>query len=109
MATDTIETPEILLKAADVIEARGWIQGAYAHTDGVCALGAIAVAVGIGTSTAAIITNRTCCKVVEDFERWLGLADNADVTGWNDEDDRTAEQVTAVLRECAAALTGGAR
>jgi hypothetical protein len=102
------KSTEILTKAADVIETRGWIQGAYAHTDGVCALGAIAVAVGIGTSTAAIITNRKCCKVVEDFERWLGLADNADVTGWNDDRDRTAEQVTTALRECAAELAGTA-
>lgn len=33
-----------------------------------------------------------------------GLADDAVISGWNDEPDRTAEQVIAALRECAADL-----
>lgn len=97
---------EILARAAAVIERNGWNQGGYfADRVGlalrecpVCALGAINIAAGLTPGTT--INPRT--------ERAVSLlADRVDpdralVGTWNDADGRTAEQVVAELRACAA-------
>jgi hypothetical protein len=104
-----VNTAEILNKAADVIDERGWTQGEYENcAGGVCARGAIFVAVGLNPLAAAFGSDSAACSDAEytsvRFRNWLGVM----ISGWNDDSGRTPEQVTSALRECAAALAGGA-
>jgi hypothetical protein len=120
--------PEILLKAADVIEARGWHQGDYVpgkraddadlNTCPVCVLGAINVATGY-------LPDYYLIEEIGDerYNTALALADHLGLASqivigdeliyvvgdqWNDKVATSAEQVTAALRECAAQLQAGA-
>lgn len=109
-----METAEILNKAADVIEERGWYQGLSQDPDGtgVCALGAICVAVGLDPHALAELGEgddaaaRAGVEAADALEDWLGL--DLPVTQWNDEYVDTAEQVVTALREAAKAAEGGA-
>lgn len=120
-----MNTPEILDKAADVIETRGWHQGGYTpdgtpgnpidlRTCPVCVLGAIKVAAGCGPEDE---------MPADAFEAATALAEHLEIddrleTGllitevvgdqWNDAAAESAEQVTAALRDCAAELRAGA-
>lgn len=103
-----MEPAEILAKAADVIETRGWHQGAFVDIDGaVCALGAIAVAAKLPVtwfSCASSASSGEACDVLEDwlFDHYGTFS----VTRWNDAEDRTADQVVTALREAAKAAGG---
>lgn len=86
-----MDTPEILTKAAEVIDERGWFQGA---------------------SQDPLGTDRTDADYDADIatetfdDRWLiPRYGDIDVVDWNDAQERTAEQVTTALRECAAELS----
>jgi hypothetical protein len=120
---------EILQKAADVIDQRGWHQGdAYDHSAlrtgttldacPVCTLGAINVVVN-GDPAGWGVHGGIADQAAQAFAAHLGMATNFDpnsehsVTGvvgnWNDAPGRTATEVTTALRECAAELAGTAR
>ena len=77
--------PGILADAADYIDQHGWAQGQFETDDGkVCLLGAV----------------RRCTPVPGDWylvERVIHRRRRADA--WNDAKDRTADEVTAYLRE----------
>lgn len=116
-------TPEILTKAAEVIEERGWYQGGFmpSLTDmdpadlPVCVLAAINVAAdhdpdeGFGPAgdrqdaALALAEHLGLRAALDDFEE-EGI-ENVIGNDWNDRPERTAEQVTAALRECAAELS----
>ncbi len=105
--------PEILSKAANVIDERGWHQGSLAgpgdpETCSLCGLGAIYVAAD------DVVTGLTGVHAADQFADWLHIngyappsdSDNPiDVIGsWNDQLDMTAVKVTTALRDCAAEL-----
>ncbi|MCW2938472.1 MAG: hypothetical protein JWN00_1457 [Actinomycetia bacterium] len=118
----TTQARAILLKAADVIEARGHHRGDYAPSDTrsdlrtcpVCVLAAINVATNHHPVTDFFNygMDEPEAQAAAALAKHLGLAECitphelTDVVGeeWNDAPDRTAEQVTAALRECAASL-----
>jgi hypothetical protein len=103
-----MDAPEILTKAADVIDERGWHRGAYEnHVDGgVCVMGAMCVAVGLPPNAIALAgDSRTLGDVhaaADRLERWLGIQV---ITEWNDESAEDIGEVTKALRECAAELS----
>lgn len=81
-----------LLKAADYIEKHGWCQGKWRNDAGeVCAYGAI--------------SSVERCGLVRSGAAWrLGRFLNVvSVAGWNDQPDRTKEEVIAALRAAAEA------
>ena len=102
--TAVTTVPEVLLRAADLVEARGFGQAGqvpvyrYEVTpaDRLCAALAIGVAAGDtghwGTSLAA--------KAERALQEHLGVED---VVDWNDVPGRTAAEVVAALRAAAGA------
>jgi hypothetical protein len=116
-----VNAPEILLKAADVIETRGHHKGGFydvtAHITGnrpieecaVCLRGAINVAAGWhpdgdvrAVSTLIDAIDALALHLGCDLDETESSADF--VSYWNDLTCTSAEQVTAVLRACAAQL-----
>lgn len=103
-----IATAELLTKAADIIDQRGWCQGSFVppnsdpRTAPVCAEAAISVAGGVmpngyGYASAGVdaaIAARAARRV---FRHRVQRA----ISDWNDAPERTAGQVTAELRACA--------
>lgn len=84
---------DILRRAADIIEENGWIQGTLVddETGAVCAIGAI----------------QQACRQIDTPTYWsarnaLGQYVDDGVSIWNDDEDRTKEEVLAALREAAA-------
>jgi hypothetical protein len=85
---------EKLRAAADLLSTDGWIQGAPSDEhDRYCMVGAVNVV----TEDADVYVD--AIEAVEAVLDHLGALSIAD---WNDEPERTAEQVIAVLRETAA-------
>lgn len=102
--TTATEAPvaEILERAAQILEERGWTQGRYG-ADSIdiitagphCAIGAIATAYGDSDKYL-----RSEAELV--LAEFLGL-EYGDVEPWNDEEGRTAGEVIAALRAAAEA------
>lgn len=111
---------EILLKAADLIEAEGWCQNSNVQPDGcMCAWGAIRKAVrqdmGVDSNNLIalyyqLITEQSLVgDVMRVYLQTAGVArtgygiDNLEasfqsITGWNDTKGRTKDEVIAALR-----------
>jgi hypothetical protein len=91
---ETMQTSEVLDRAADLIEERGWWQDRRDFpwlSGGLCAANAIASAQdcnGYQRAYDALIA-------------YLGVPDLSDIWRWNDEPDRTSAEVIEVLRACA--------
>ena len=85
----SVTTREVYLRAADLIEERGWCQGKFGTDDRLCILGAIFAA-------------------EREWHRSIGLDALRMVIGrdvivpWNDQEGRTQEEVVSALREAAA-------
>lgn len=96
-----MNTAEILAKAADVIDEVGWYQGDLydPHGTGMCLLAAMYAAAGVDMAKATPGEADVIHTSVEALQGRLG---GASVIDWNDDSDRTAEEVTSALRECAA-------
>lgn len=109
---------DVLDKAAAHIDAVGWYQGRLyddAQADAgtpldqcrVCLLGAMYAALQDGVPRAGLIATRelTLAIAVED-----ALEDHLDgpVITWNDDPNRTKDEVTAALRATATELRGSA-
>lgn len=101
----SIETAAILDEAADIIERNGHCKGFYYETTvdlapaecPVCPLGAIGLAMGATNPK----TDRAFGSPAEvALERYLDVATVAD---WNDDPDRTVDEVIAALRGAARA------
>lgn len=109
--TETLTVPEVLRRAAEVIEYRGWYQGSFQDPVGdrencaVCALGALHVAVG--ASPAGWIMSQEQRDLLDEAERAVKKLIPAPPTGyeavpiWNDTVAKSASEVTAVLRQAA--------
>lgn len=104
-----MKTSEVLNKAADLIEERGWGQGPRTWTtEGaeLCLEGAIAAAMGKNANRSPRFENgiwpediQTCPAgaAVRDHLEWT----HAYLCMWNDKTERTADEVIEVLRACA--------
>lgn len=108
------EFADILDKAADHIDTVGWHQGrlyddAYTPLTAcpVCAMGAINTAL-FGTPKFPLDMRRADCETYEVADLLRPRIGNAELAEWNDEEGRTQDEVTALMRETAAELRGGA-
>lgn len=107
---------DIYTKAADHIERVGWYQGDLydqAQAKGtpreecrVCTIGALNVALYGKPSYPMEALGTPGAQDVESFfANQLGLAAQVSIADWNDDEDRTAAQVTAALRKAAEAAS----
>lgn len=108
---------EILDKAADIIETRGWWQGTYMMPGGnpancpVCLLGAINVATGLAPNIeGAFREDGPASTAARALAEHMGLNNPngdglVDLLGneWNDREAESPEQVIAELRAAAQA------
>lgn len=97
-----MNTSEVLNKAADLIEERGWIQGptGWIIADGgpLCLEGGIYAA--LGDVRGWFRSEIEACPAYQAVEAYVG--DHfMGLWQWNDDHDRTAEQVIATLRAVA--------
>lgn len=84
----------VLRRAAVLIETKGFNKGAYGNDDvGYCALGAIGMA-----------SNWITLPATRALQSFLG---HSHIPTWNDNQKRTAEEVTKALRGTARALEHG--
>ena len=102
-----MNTSEILDRAADLIEERGWTQGWYCGPTGeLCAAGAMFVAIGLRPAGWTAPEHPAHRRAMVAFERHL--MDTFDYFGahnWNDEPGRTQAEVVNALRAAARAET----
>jgi hypothetical protein len=89
----------ILLKAADILEKKGWCQQHYSRRGHYCALGAINKAAGFRPSGASHLPY----DPVAVAERMMILHLGHDVAVWNDDLVDNAATVIATLRQVAKA------
>lgn len=82
---------QLLLRAADEMERRGWIRGELCSAEGVCLLGALFF-------SCPISHELTVAKAQERLEKFLGTAS----VPWNDLYCRSKEEAVAALRGAAA-------
>jgi hypothetical protein len=80
----------VLLDAADIIEAWGWIQGAFQTGEGICMHEAIDV-----VTDQKLYRNR---RAKQELKKALG---GLEIYQWNDMPGRTKKQVLAALRTVA--------
>lgn len=105
-------TSEVLNKAADLIEERGWKSGGgWQYADQLyddmpmCLEGGIQAATGLHFAsiacdvTAAELTALRTCPAYRAVVEYLDA--DLPLFNWNDESERTAEQVIEVLRATA--------
>ena len=94
---------DVLLRAADLIEERGWCQWIQEERDGsLCIAGAIAVASGgIASSRATMGSNGPLYwPAVQRFCEFVGEP-NPGPARWNNAPERIKSQVLTALREAA--------
>ena len=92
--SDILSAKETLLKAADLLETKGWLQHSFTNLHGcLCTLGALNVAAGL-TADA--------CEPNEAEDIFAEFVGGFTAT-WNDAPDQTAENVIKTMRECAEA------
>ena len=111
-----MNTSEVLNRAADVIEERGWTQGGDSNDqpwdgpNGVCLEGGIAAAAGLDRRFGGFPDLYNGCPAYEAVVSHLGLNPMPKRGGapimdavwqWNDKPGRTASEVIEVLRACA--------
>lgn len=94
-------------RAADEIEGRGWVQGAFERGGKVCLLGGVQCAIwGFPVGASNLYTYPA--EMEDDEAGWAmyanvvcGLATrlNDIPATWNDRDERTQEDVVGMLRE----------
>lgn len=111
-----MNTREILLRAADLIEKRGLHKGWYVGPGGcLCTAGALFAALGIepkpepergpwpGQTEALMTQAHDTWSVFSRFLATRGI--RVGVPVWNDAESRTADEVVAKLREAAEATS----
>lgn len=102
-----MRTSEVLNKAADLIDERGWVQGGngwgqFGTVTPLCMEGGILAALGTkwdNMTTFEPIFRQ--CPAYQAVSAYLGLEEWQDVYDYNDEVGRTASEVIATLRACA--------
>ena len=87
-----MQTSEVLNKAADLIERKGWWHSGIPNNDGHCASNAILHVEDLSTSDLS---------AHEALWTHLDGTSPTDIFAWNDAPERTAAEVIEVLRACA--------
>lgn len=84
---------EVLRRAADIIERRGWCQNDYQDGAAVCILGALRLAITGNTDNHSDRVHNPAERLAKNLGQapWV----------WNDEPGRTKEEVIAALRSAA--------
>jgi hypothetical protein len=96
--------PDILTKAAEIIEAGGLGKGRFLTRGGRhCTVGALMEANGGGVDLDNMTSIRPEVSLLTDLlgTRKAGERDCGSVYIWNDEGDRTADEVVELLRQAA--------
>ncbi|MFF4818101.1 hypothetical protein ACFY2K_26355 [Kitasatospora sp. NPDC001309] len=103
--------PNIFEKAADLIDANGLAKKAYKDAEGCfCTLGALNAALDNGFTGSETGEPGIAHEGMNEWLNYVGhlasvLPDGyTDVPEWNDEPERTKEEVSAFLRKAAADL-----
>lgn len=92
-----MQVHEVLNKAADILERDGWCQRSGRGESGErCSTSAISDATPLGDD----LTFHTARRVFQKYV-WRNHAEVKLVYEWNDEPERTKEQVIDALRACA--------
>lgn len=83
---------QILSRAADILEARGWCQGRMraSYTGACCTYGAILL---VTERDPDMMRRFRAVKLAEEY-----LEEEYGITRWNDDPSRTLPQVLAMLR-----------
>lgn len=103
---------EVLNKAADLVETRGWTVDAKgwpgyvgstedAATSPVCIEGAIIAALGLDASVEDVISGVDLCPAGLAVREYLNIGQHGYMFMWNDTPGRTAAEVIEVLRAAA--------
>lgn len=87
----------VLSKAADLIEEKGWIKGAYKAENGYCALGAMQDAIGQLKGVGEASMTPACDILIKELNistktRW------SFIPSWNDHKSRRKSHVVNALR-----------
>lgn len=89
-----------LLQAADLIEKQGWCQGDYESDNGqVCILGALRFVIAGSTDVVALQQSPKYKDYVLCTDQISAALHGKLPHQWNDERDRTKDEVVALLRE----------
>lgn len=91
-------TCELRLKAAEIIEARGWCHGTFELRGAVCIIGAIRSA-ATGSPHPIYPYERNDEVALDAAVQSMGFKDRGWATSWNDACGRTKADVLAKLRE----------
>lgn len=106
-----LKTSELLDRAADLIQERGWTQGPlgwgyYDKSGPLCLEGGILAAYGLDRQDSETIAQCPAYKAVKEYlgDRLYGLTDfvSWELWVWNDSAIRTKDEVIEVLRAAAA-------
>lgn len=105
---------EVLEKAADLIESRGWCQGRYAaigHNDDSCSHLDSRAACWCAEGAIGRVAGIQIPQLDGRYPAIAALRDHlgSPIVKWNDEMGRTRAEVVRELRACAAKLRGGAQ
>jgi hypothetical protein len=106
----TVATSEVLNRAADLIEERGWIQGPFGMrtvTRELCLEGAVRLASGGQTTSDGALLHYLASAPCPAGNAVIAYLGEGEPWLWNDEPGRTAAEVIEVLR--AAAVIEAAR
>jgi hypothetical protein len=101
-----MKTSEVLNRAADLIEERGWTTGegwpeADPEVTALCLEGGIMAAQGMTLSNQAGLFTCPAYRAVRDYLDWQPKIGQTYLFQWNDRPNRTAAEVIEVLRACA--------
>jgi hypothetical protein len=112
------DTGETLAKAADYIDEHGHHKGAFYHRGAVCARGAINAVLYDDADECGEFEGEAT-MVAQALADHIGIVSTLDtgsetfvvpaIARWNDAPERTAAEVMAAMRECAAELAGTAK
>lgn len=91
---------DVLLRAADLIEERGWTRGAAERRGRVCALKAVELAATEG--------GVSLWPAASHLDRLLDEAGRLTVLSWNDGVAKSRQEVVRTLRAAASTAPGGA-
>jgi hypothetical protein len=89
------DVQRVLLRAAEIIEERGWCRAAYIENGRLCAVGAIATAAeGNAFSLAPRVE-----RAIRSFNDFIG--GSVRIEAWNDAPGRTQSEIVNALRSAA--------
>lgn len=97
MNLDPISVPEVLTRAADLLEEKGWCQHYPVDMEGrMCAVGAIRAA--SEGQEQGYFASRVAVKAQQAVEKAIG---GDFISRWNDRPERTKDEVIALFRTVA--------